>query len=406
MQYHFWTSSIVFIPPLLSAIASDVARADVLELTNGGRVEGRIVQDSAADKTRFTIELPAGGRLTITRSEVSRVDTTSEFEAQYTELARTSPDTIEAHWKLSEWCREHRLRNLSQQHLARILELDPNHAEARTLLGFRKAGGQWMTRDQVMAARGMVKYDGRYVTRQHVELLDRQKKVESSQSDWTKELDRLRRWLTGRRTDRAAEARADILAIRDPMATEAIVALIRRENDPELRRLWIEVASKLDSQLALETLIDLSLKDPNEELRNVCLEYVIQSHRPGIVTPYIHALKNRDNEMINRAGAALGQIGNREAIGPLIDALVTKHKVQVTEGSSGDQHAYTFTEGGGFSFGSKAPKFENRAVQNPAVLSALVSLAGGTSFDYDQAQWRTWLAAQAKDNAVDVRRDE
>ncbi len=398
-----------FIRRTLLAVAtvavSNCALGDTLELTNGGRVEGRIVVDAAADKKKYVIELAAGGRLTIPRSQVARIDTTSEFETEYAELARKSPDTIEAHWKLAEWCREHKLRDRSQQQLARILELDPNHAEARNLLGFRKAGGQWMTREEVMAARGMVKYDGRYVTRQHVELLEQQKKVEGSQADWKNELDRLRRWLTGRRVDRAQQARAEILAIRDPLAADALVAFIRRENDPDLKRLWIEVAAGLDSQLALETLIDLSLKDPDDELRAVCLEYVIRSGRPGISTPYIRALKSRDNELINRAGAALGQIGNRDAIGPLIDALVTKHKVQVSEGASGDQHAYTFTEGGGFSFGSKAAKFENRAVQNPRVLNALVALAG-TSFEYDQPQWRTWLAAQAKLNAVDVRRDE
>jgi hypothetical protein len=33
-------------------------------------------------------------------------------------------------------------------------------------------------------------------------------------------------------------------------------------------------------------------------------------------------------------------------------------------------------------------------------------MSGGASFDYDQEQWRGWLAAQAKVNAVDVRRDQ
>jgi hypothetical protein len=387
--------------------ACGLARGDVIELANGGQVKGRINPDAAPDNNTVVVDLKGGGRLTIPRLQVARVDTTSESEAEYAKLARTSPDTIEAHWKLSEWCREHRLRDESQQHLARILQLDPNHAEARGLLGFHKSGGQWMTRDEVMAARGMVKYDGRYVTRQHVELLEREKKTESAEADWKKELNRLRRRITSRRADRDEQARAEaeIRAIRDPMAADALVELIHRENIPYLRRLWIEVAAQLDSQLALETLIDLSLKDPDAEIRDVCLEHVVRSRRPGIITPYIHALKNRDNELINRAGEALGRIGDRDAIGPLIDALVTKHKIQVTEGASGDQHAYTFTEGGGFSFGSKAPKFETRAVRNPRVLDALTSLAG-ISFYYDQRQWRTWLAAQAKVNAVDLRRDE
>jgi hypothetical protein len=148
------------------------------------------------------------------------------------------------------------------------------------------------------------------------------------------------------------------------------------------------------------------LVDPDEELRYLCLDFVIRSGKPGIVTPYIRALKNRDNAIINRAGAAIGQIGDPAAIGSLIDVLITKHKVLISGGSNSDQQAYTMTEGGGFNFGSAPPKIENRAVHNPDVLSALVKLAGGTSFDYDQNQWRTWLAAQGKLNAVNVRRDE
>lgn len=382
------------------------ARGDVLELTNGGRVEGRLVEDAAADKANYIIELTAGGQLTIPRAQVARIESSSQMQAEYDELARSSPDTVDAHWKLAEWCREHKLRDLSQQHLTRILELDPNHGQARTLLGFRNAGGQWMTRDELMVARGLVKYEGRYVTRQHRELLEREKKIDVSAADWKNQLERLRRTLTGRRADKADKAHAEVRAIRDPLAAEALVTLIRRENDPGLRRLWIEAAAGLDCQLTLDLLINLSLVDPDEELRYLCLDYVIRSGKPGIVTPYIRALKNRDNAIINRAGAAIGQIGDPAAIGPLIDVLITKHKILISGGGNSDQQSYTMTEGGGYSFGSAPPKIENRAVRNPDVLSALVKLAGGASFDYDQDQWRTWLAAQAKLNAVDVRRDE
>jgi hypothetical protein len=117
-------------------------------------------------------------------------------------------------------------------------------------------------------------------------------------------------------------------------------------------------------------------------------------------------LRNRDNEIVNRAAAALGQIGDRDAIGPLIDALVTRHKFQVGEGGP-DQHAYNFSpDSGGFSFGGSGPKIVMQSIRNPEALSALVMLSGGVSFDYDQAQWRQWLAAQARVNAVDVRRDQ
>ena len=41
-----------------------------------------------------------------------------------------------------------------------------------------------------------------------------------------------------------------------------------------------------------------------------------------------------------------------------------------------------------------------------AVLDALLTMSGGANFEYDQEQWRGWLAAQAKANAVDIRRDQ
>jgi hypothetical protein len=390
---------------LLLSLASGTECADVLELTNGGRVEGRLVE-SSGKKESFVIELAAGGRVTIPRSQVARVDSMSEAEAEYAKLARTSPDTIEAHWKIFEWCRERKLRERAQQHLTRILELDPNHERARAILGFRMNSGEWMTRDELMASRGMVMFEGKYVTRQHVELLGQMKDTKQSQADWSKRLDQLRRWLTGRRQDRSAQALAEIQSMGDPLAADAVVDLLRREDDPALKRLWMEVASRLHHRTAIDALVELSILDADPEIRHQSLEYLMKSGRRGLVAPYVRALKDKENEIVNRAGAALGQIGDSAAMGSLIDALITKHRFKIVDGNP-DQHAYTFSpQSGGFSFGGGGPKYETRAMQNPDVLAALVDLAGGISYDYDQQQWRRWLAAQSKEQIVDVRRDE
>jgi hypothetical protein len=382
------------------------ARGDRFQLAGGGQVEGRLIESNDDDKSLLVIELTDGGQLKIPRSEVTRIESRSGVEDEYKTLARSSPDTIEAHLRLAEWCRERKLRDNAQQHFARILELDADHEAARAALGFRQKDGQWMTRNDVMAARGLVLYEGRYVAPQHVELLERQKQTKISQADWGKHLEQLRRWLTGRRQDRAAEALAEIQQLRDPAATEAVVAMLRREDDPALRRLWIEVASRLNRRPAIDALVELSLTDPDPEIRHDCLDHLIKSCRPGLATPYIRALNDSDNEIVNRAAAALGQIGDRDAINPLIDALITKHRFKVGDGDP-DQHAYTFSpESGAFSFGGGGPQIVTQALRNPDVLSALVTLSDGQSFDYDQRQWRRWLAAQAKLHAVDIRRDQ
>jgi hypothetical protein len=381
-------------------------RADVVDLAGGGRLEGKVIPSEDSDKSTFVIELAGGGRLTIARSQVARIDTTTDAEAEYQKLAHSSPDTIESHEKLAEWCRQHKLQHEYQQHLERILELDPNHAGARTALGFRQKDGQWMNRDDVMAARGLVMYEGKYVTPQQVELLEEQKKSRVTQADWNNRIKQLRQWLDGRRADNAAKARTEIESLNDPAAAEAIVAAIHRENDPELKRLWIETAARLNSRTAIDALVDLSLNDPDDDIRHQSLEYLIKSRRPGLSTPYIRALKDSHNEMVNRAAAALGQIKDHDSIGPLIDALITKHRVKVSDANP-DQHAYTFSkDSNAFSFGGGGPQVANQSFRNRAALDALLTMSGGANFEYDQEQWRGWLAAQAKANAVDVRRDQ
>jgi hypothetical protein len=400
-------------PPFFQRIAFAVAlgcfgayaRADVIVLATGGQLEGKIIQ-SADDKTDFVIDLSAGGQLIIPRSQVTRVDSVSDADSEYHKLVRSSPDTVEAHWKLADWCRQHKLLGEYQRHLERILELNPNHAEARAALGFREKDGQWLSRDDVMASRGLVMYEGRYVTPQHVQVIEQQKQTRSTQADWAVKIDQLRRALTGRRQERAAQARIEVLAINDPQAADAVVATLRRESDPDLKRMWIEVASHLDSRTAVDALVDLSLTDPDEDIRHLCLDYLVKSGRPGLATPYIRALNNRDNEMVNRAAIALGQLRDRDSLGPLIDALITKHKTK-SGGGNPDQHAYSFSpDGSAFSFGGGAPQVVTQAVRNQPVLDALTSMSGGANFDYDQDQWRSWLAAQSKVNAVDVRRDQ
>jgi hypothetical protein len=390
---------------LIAAFATTSVRGDTFTLVSGGRIEGRLIDTPQGKKTEYVIELDGGGRLTLPRSEVANIESSSDADAEYLEMARSSPDTAAAHWKMAEWCRERKMTDEQRLHLSRVVELEPNHEKARAALGFRQKNGRWVTRDDVMSARGMVLYEGRYVTPQHVELMERQKGEKVTQADWGNNLERLRRWLTGRKPERIVQAQAEIQQIHEPAAADAIAALIRREDEPELRKLWIDVAGQIESTAAIDALVNASLNDPEPELRILSLEHLIKTGRPGIVAPYVRALRNRDNEIVNRAGAALGQIGDPDAMGPLIDALVTTHTIKLGEDNP-NQHAYSFSPDGSFSFGGSSAKPVPQEIKNPEVLSSLVTLAGGTSFDYDKDQWRRWLAAQTKLKVVNVRRDQ
>jgi hypothetical protein len=390
---------------LILATASGVAHADVVELKNGGQIHGHVANATDKQAATYVIVTDGGGKLAIPRTEVVRVVSQSPAQEEYHRRSLKVADTVDAHWQLAQWCRNEKLVDEYRDELAKILVLDPNYEPARLALGHQKQNGQWQSRDEVMAARGMVWYDGKYYTPQHVELLEHAKTAREIDADWKTQLDRWRRWLGSRRQDKVDEALREIRAIRDPAAAPAVVALLMNEDNLAVKRLLMEVAVGIDDPQVLDALVTLSLTHPNEELRYAALDYLIQTGRPGIVGPYVRALRNSDNAIVNRAAAALETIGSRDAIGPLIGALVTKHKSVVGQGPP-DQQSIMFTPSGGtaMNYGGGGAKIVTQEVENTAVLAALSKLSG-VNFGFDQAAWRRWLASEAKAHPVDVRRD-
>jgi hypothetical protein len=386
--------------------AAAPAAADLIELKNGGKIYGEIANAGDRDATSHEIATDGGGKIAIPRDQVVRIVPLTEDQEEYHRRSLVVADTADAHWQLADWCRQQKLVIEYRDELAKILELDPNHERAHLALGHKKHSGGWSSREEVMAARGLIWYGGKYYTKQHIELLEQAKAVKKTDADWRNQLKQWRRWLTGRRKDRSDEAEAAIRGLQDPSAAPALVALLDEEQIPNVRRLLVDVAASMETPEVLEKLVQISLTDPDEDLRYTALQHLVATGRPGLIGPYVRALRSNNNVIVNRAAEALGTIGNHDAIGPLINAVVTKHKTRIAGGNA-NQHAYTFTPSGGTSmnFGSAPPKDVVQDVQNPAVLAALSKLAG-TSFGFDQAAWHRWLTAEAKANPIDIRRDQ
>jgi hypothetical protein len=271
------------------------ARSDVIYLKSGGQLEGQVIDDDDASATQYVVETDLGGRITLARSQVARIDRQSDLDARYRERARAAPDTAESHWQLAEWCRENRLTEQSEQHLGRVVELDPHHAEARNLLGYRQVQGHWLTRDQLMAGRGLVLHRGKYRSAQEIALLERNEKISASVGEWRARVQRWRRRLTDRQPERAIEARRNIESIRDPAAADALVELLKNEDVYDVKLLLLAVLSRFEHQVALDALVSHALYDPSDEVRAQSLEYLIKSERPGISAPFVRALRSSDN---------------------------------------------------------------------------------------------------------------
>jgi hypothetical protein len=404
---------------ILSAMACLAPRplaADVFVLTHGGRITGEWVnpQKSAADD--YQIETPEGIQLRLPSSDVQRIIAADPRREAYRQRASTCADSVAEHWQIAEWCRQRQLDRERADHLARILESEPDHAGARYGLGYSQVRGQWVMQDEIQQRRGYQRHAGRWRTEQEIQLLRIAQTRTTAERNW---LTQLRRWRRTLGTPDGREAYRQIAAVRDPAAVPGLAELLQEEMFRQAKWLYIETLAAIGNADAIDVLYQVSLKDPDEEIFHACLDALVKRNPPGLAVCYVKVLQENDNVRLNRAAHALGRLEDRSVLSPLIDALVTTHTIVLPERPRG-YHA-TFrnpistggipapfpghapTGNSGLSAGSEATTIP-WTVSNQEVLQALIQLSHGANFGFDQTAWRFWLASETRRNTPEVNR--
>jgi hypothetical protein len=381
-------------------------RGDVFILSNQGQIQGELVNKTEVPRQTYVIQVPQGGQVTLDREQVVEVRRESAAQVEYEKIRPQHPDTVDGQWTLAEWCRTNGLTEARQVHLNRILELDPEYLPARRALGYSRVDGRWTTQEQLMTARGYVRYKGEWRLPQEVELLESRRKQELAEKEWFGQIKRWRDWLKGDRWEKALE---QIGEIADPDAVPALKHQLSDEPDPRVRKLWLECLGRIHTPAALDLLVTVSLEDPDLEVRLSAIdELEVHGKHPAIAERYIKALRADSNAMINRAGVGLAAVGDATAIGPLIESLVTTHKYKLPRQGNPNAISSTFRTdgggGGGLSVGSKPPTVIVKTLANENVRDALVKISGA-NFGFDVDRWRTWHAAQKKADVLNARRD-
>ena len=393
---------------MLLGLAADVARAEIFVLNSGGRVVGELVNRDEKSPKKYIIELDGGSRMTLDAAQVEQVLRPKAALLEYEKIRSDYPDTVAGQWALAEWCRDKKLLDKRETHLKRIIELDPDHADARHLLGYSKIDGKWARRDDLMKERGYVYSKGKWMLPQEVEQQADKAKHEAAHFEWAQKIARWRKMLGTKQDD---DARENFRKITDPAAIKPIIQGLRKESSADVRLLYIEVLKNIDTTETERALAIDAIDDASEEVRLTCLDYLKTKKRPEVVAYFVSKLssKNSDNVTVNLAGIALREMKDPSAIGPLIDALTTSHKFKIAQGAGEGSTSSTFSKGpggsggGGLSVGGR-PQIVHKTFANQAVLDALVAITG-QNFSWDQAAWRAWAAAQKQPETLDARRD-
>jgi hypothetical protein len=381
--------------------ACTVCRAEVFVLANGGRISGEWLNRQEKPRKQYIIKVAGEGQITLAASQVEQVLNRRPEEDEYERVRPAYPDTVEGQWALAEWCRLQHLPIERQTHLKRVIELDPDHLEARRALGYTKVDGKWATRDELKIEQGYKRYKGTWKLPQEIEILENKAKQEGARLEWFQNVKRWRGWLG---TERDAQARENFGNISDPAAVKALLLNLREDRSVQNKMIYVDVLAKINTPEAAMGLAVAAMEDPLDEVRQTCLDRLQGEKRPDVVAYFAGKLRAKDNAIVNLAGAALGRMKDPAAVGPLIEALVTTHKFKISKSGGDNSMSATFGSGGGGLSVGGGPKIVSKQIPNQSVLDALSAITG-KNFGFDQAAWRRWQAQQKKPESIDARRD-
>ena len=157
--------------------APSASRADVVHLKSGGKLEGRIVE-----QTESSVEVDIGaGTLTFPMSSVERIEEGRSPLDDYDERVRGLAENDRDGWlELARWASSVGLGTQSLRAYEHVLGLDPNNPEANRALGRVEVDGRWMTEDEAYRARGYVMFEGQWVTPAEQESILRSREAEQA----------------------------------------------------------------------------------------------------------------------------------------------------------------------------------------------------------------------------------
>lgn len=400
--------------------AGSAARGDFIALKNGGEVRGELLSGARkTDGPLVSIRTLSGATVSIGKDHVDDVVRRRMVLEEYETLRRSADDTSAAQWELAEWCRSHSLPKERLVHLERVVDLDPEHTQAHRGLGhIRDNKGRWSTKDQVMAARGYVKYRGKYILPQELETALEQERASEAEKNWFKRVRMWHGWLNGERAERRIDAVSELRSIKDPDAVRALARAFKTDENEDHRMMYVEIIGRIPGDKPIESLVLQSLWDESRFVREEAVRGVRGKNITKALPYYLRALKNSVNIVVNRAGDALGALGDESVIPKLIEALVTRHTYTVlvpepppgspvdgmvpvgsqilppqielllSTGRLPGAIVQPFPGTGGRVRETTVEKDE----ENIGVLNALTLLTG-ESLGYDEPAWRRWYNA-------------
>lgn len=397
--------------------------ADVVYKKDGGKVEGKIVPSKSDDDTLF-LET-SFGTVKLAREDVLRIESATPAQKDYLRRKKDAAPTADGQYELALWCLQNKLNAEYREHLKKVIELDPNHAQARKRLGYVEREGKWLSEDEARSAEGLVKYRGKWVLPQERAQLEADRSEDSRRQSFGRKIRLAQKSIRqADKPERVQQGREDLLSITDPVAIPLLMNLLGKKGSEIDRSVLIEVLAGIEGDESTDALVTMVLEDESQANRAAGAEALLPRKTPSLVGRFVKELKSNENNHVRRAGEALRVLGDASVVPALVDALITRHErvydpsfeeklAGITGTSVRTTETVILPDGtmirrnllqGTTPQQAFAPNVPQRQVivetkENEEVLNTLIELTG-ENFRFDQEAWRRWLAREYRDEAA------
>ncbi|MEK7469064.1 MAG: hypothetical protein AAB074_16945 [Planctomycetota bacterium] len=145
------------------AAAAAAASADTVWLKNGGKLEG-VTTSMEGDK--LVVKMPSGV-IKLDKDQIEKiVHRATAMEEYELAAAKLKKDDAKGHAELANWCADKGLTHFEREELEAVIAADPDNADARKRLNYEKVGGKWLRGEELLKARGMVKIDCKWMSKE------------------------------------------------------------------------------------------------------------------------------------------------------------------------------------------------------------------------------------------------
>lgn len=168
----------------------------------------------------------------------------------YLEKRNESEDSVAAQLELAQWCQKRRLFDQEKAHLFRVIQLAPNHVDARLRLGFRRLNDEWIAGEDILNE------------------LQEAAETRNAFEKWQSAISAIQTQL--HRTNLSARSRGEreLLNIHDAEAIPAIEAILLND-DEEIALLGVNAISQMESLKASETLARHAVFNRSSDVRRL-----------------------------------------------------------------------------------------------------------------------------------------